>query len=1163
MADPSDDAIRQVCEFAGLDPFADRQLVISALKANSGNVEAFRQTYAWTESSFTGDRDNTNDNPDVPSFTINATDEPNIIQGVNPSHLKNSSYDGDFPYLESASPSHPPSRATSPGPRNISGWINETNHLNFGAPSTLAQEDEDLERALAESAAMSGIHTPQETGVTGTAAVIGPSAASTSDGAAAAAAYPAIGPQRPDAANKSVEQDSAKPHFGPANRATYNTEDWAMTRIEPSSKDAKPSARIRSPNSPAFLGSIDHNYLNALLTVLHSIPAARNALLRFGGVEAHTYGNNPGWWKSTAIDPVGDLKRGPIDAGETWMNDSDEEVFYPPPSVDRDPNDKTPVATLPLGTNVARQFIEEVQRLMAFLDGTDRSYAYTETLETAHVSTMAEGEDTTRRFCSTLAYFRLADFNDALFTEVKMLRQTRDLQETLTDCYMLLDLNCNGVGAAPDESLPLTSIYHMLDQAFWTYMCADLGPQRVWEIEDYKTATVSRLAPVQTFRVNTSDTMVAPNYRNYPYSLQGVSLEASGLKEPLKTGTYARSHRIEIPETLYMDRYAEENQGWALEQQDKMRMAMLALRRIHAITCEISQSSGSAAPSNLPSNLPSQFTGPLTAAETKATARGAVTDKMSLCKKLSAVAMIKLWNCKAKILWQRSNERHTDFNSADVDAVEPETPEEQRVFGLLRAELAVAQKQMKEYHKRVGQLQAEREAIWKLLTRLRSKRTVPTKEEPLKYKYKLRGVVISSKRFYICRREQVPEDEVINLEDKVQKNEDLINLDESKDNTEEAKEANANANEEKTPPAYREQWWLVMHREESTFVQKASLEVVLSDAQTAGVQVVLTYCTDEAWTTEPEPLSDALKTFVKHDNRHFKTERETERKQALELAAVAQNMSFVENKKRQQGTPVDDYSSLLSPIKRRHQRSSSADSMASNASVRSVGSRVLSVASGNASPGGGVSLKEYEMEDMPLLSRQESAAAKANANMPVASNLSLQQAINKAELDDFNSEASSEGDGFDDGGAYKDAMMQEAVLQSIAESKAEEARRQRQTEEEANQHPAEKEKGKGKEEENEKELVNTRSSPLGKSMVDLVIGPEADAGQPAQEKTPANPSDPVMQEQVRIPKEMQYPKEKDKRQAGETERQFSTGVQLLADWDNPEGRYVPDEMDES
>ena len=1078
----------------------------------------------------------------MPSFTINATDESSIIQGVNPSHLRRSSYDGDFPYREPAVPSHPPSRATSPGPRNIGGWINETNHLNFGAPSTLAQEDEDLERALAESAAMSGIHTPQETGVTGSSAAAGPSAASTSDGAAAAAAaaYPAIGPQRPDAAMRPVEQDSAKPHFGPANRATYNTADWAMTRIEPSSKDAKPSARTRAPNAPAFLGSIDHNYLNAILTVLHSIPAARNALLSFGGVEAHTYGNNPEWWKSKAIDPVGDLKRGPLDAGETWMNDKDEEVFYPPPSVDRDPTDKRPVPTLPLGTNAARQFIEEVQRLMAFLDGTERSYAYTESLESTCVSNLAAGDDTTRRFCSALAYFGLADFNDALFTEVKMLRQTGDLQETLTDQYMLLDLNCNG--PPPTEGLPSTSLYHMLDQAFWTYMGADLGPQRVWEIEDYKTAAVSRLAPVQMFRVSMSDTMAASSYKSYPYSLQGVSLEAAGLKEPLKTGSYARSQRIDIPETLYMDRYAEENQGWALEQQDKMRMAMLALRRVHAMTCAISQSSDSAASGN----VPRQFAGPLTAAEAQATAAGGtIIDKMSLCKRRSALAMVKLWNYKAQILWQRSIKRNTDFNSADVDGVEPETPEEQRVFGLLRAELAVVQKQMQAFHQQVGQMQAEREALWKLLTKLRSRRTVPTQEEPLKFKYKLRGVVISSKRFYICRREQVPEDEVINLEDRDEKNDDLINLDEAVD-------ADVDA-EEKTPPAYRDQWWLVMHREESTFVQKASREVALSDAQTAGTQAVLAYCTDEAWTTEPDPLSDALKTFVKHDNRHFKTERETERKQALEVAAATQSTSFVENKKRQQGTPVDDYDSLLSPIKRRHQRSSSADSMASNASVRSVrsvASRVSSIVSANASAGGGVSLAEFEMEDMPLLSRQESAGkANESTSMPVASNRSRLQAINTAELDKFDSEASS--DEFDDGGAYKDAMMREAVMQSIAEASAEARRRQREEEE--------------NDEKKKKELVNTQGSPLGKGMVDLAISPEADTTQAETPANPSNPYDPVMQEQARVPKELQYPKEKDKDQlqAEETERQFSTGVQLLADWDNPEGRYVPDKMDES
>ena len=50
MAEPSEDDIRQVCEFAGLDPAADRQLVTSALKANGGNVEAVLVAYYDGES---------------------------------------------------------------------------------------------------------------------------------------------------------------------------------------------------------------------------------------------------------------------------------------------------------------------------------------------------------------------------------------------------------------------------------------------------------------------------------------------------------------------------------------------------------------------------------------------------------------------------------------------------------------------------------------------------------------------------------------------------------------------------------------------------------------------------------------------------------------------------------------------------------------------------------------------------------------------------------------------------------------------------------------------------------------------------------------------------------------------------------------------------------
>lgn len=1138
-----------MCEFASLDSVADLKLVISALKANNNNVESvimayfdgadkFRQTYSWSESHFTED-------PDVPSFTINPADESNIIQGVNPNHLRKTPYDTNFPYLDSAPPSHPPSRATSPVPvTNINGWINETQHAQYNIPSTLAQEDEDLERALAESAAMSGIHTPQETGITGGSGAANIGLAEASQPSGADTDYPSnfVRPPRPEVAiapkPQPIQLDSATPYFGPASRTEYNANDWAMTRIAPSTRYAKPSARTRAPQTPAFLASTDSNYVNATLTVLHSIATARNALLRFGGIEPHTYGNSPGWWKGEAISPSGNLKNGPEEFGETIVAEDGTEVYIGPPSVDRDDDEKVTHGALPLGTIASREFIEETQRLMAFLDGSERSYAYVDALQETSLMKLVEESDKTRAFAKVLSWFLLSDFNKSLFTVVTMVRYaTGRVQETITDNYMLLDLsNENNAG----DALPCTSLYSLLDNVYWSWLGGMVGPEPLEQVAEYKTAFVSRMAPVQLLRLNPRDNRMTGSFSANAYSLEGLSGEAAGLKEPPATGPYAQLPPIDIPETVYLDRYAEENQVWALGIQDKMRRIMAELVRLQHLVEKIDpsgrKSKGKANEKNndkgkgkAVADAPEQIIGPQTAEAVEAAE--VKMDAVTLYNRRVRNAILQLWQYKSKVLWDRSVARGIDFNSADVDAVKPETDEEKAVFNYTRAQIAVAKKNLVAYRKAVAEIQAQRDAIWRLLTRLRKKRTEPTAEDKLKYKYKLRGVVISANRFYICRRELVPEDEVIDLDDVEIPDVEEVEVEaEEADNTEKTETSEESKKTTEKTPVYRDQWWKVMHRDENTFVQKSTVEAAIADARTLQMQIILAYCTDEAWAAEPDPLSDTLKTFVKHDNRHFKTEREAETR---EQAAAAQN-----KKRAQQGTPVEDYSVEMSPIKRRNQRSSSIDSMASQRS---------SMASDKAFDGGDdlVDLSDREMEDMPLLSRQETNSTKIEPTKEIVAAASAMTAmaggVSGYTQSDFNSEDSSVD--FDDGGAYKNAQLEEAIRLSLQDQKQEETTK-----------------------EEDKEAQPAQSSPLGKSMVDLAISQEVER-KLDEEKTA---TERVMQEQVRVPKNTDdkdsYPDEKKRlkeKEAKESERQFSTGVQLVADWDNPEGRYVPDDMDES
>ena len=109
-----------------------------------------------------------------------------------------------------------------------------------------------------------------------------------------------------------------------------------------------PSSRKRAPGAPAVLVqgscSAGNHCLGGLLTILHEIPMARNVLLQTG-TEATSYGFNSEWWKGREILPPHILAR--LQSGELQWEEQDE--------------------TKP-------DFEEEIHRLMAFLDSTERSY---------------------------------------------------------------------------------------------------------------------------------------------------------------------------------------------------------------------------------------------------------------------------------------------------------------------------------------------------------------------------------------------------------------------------------------------------------------------------------------------------------------------------------------------------------------------------------------------------------------------------------------------------------------------------------------------------------------------------------------------------------------------------------------------------------------------
>ena len=137
--------------------------------------------------------------------------------------------------------------------------------------------------------------------------------------------------------------------FGPATREHYETEKWALTVTGPQTQeivlDPDPLDRIRSKGAPAFLKPSPAGHrLPALLKILHSIPMAREALLN----RAHTlsdYGGQKEWWAGTAVQPMG------VSALRPEESDVNSDIIY------------------------------EVQRIMGFLDITNRAYGSTDVLE--------------------------------------------------------------------------------------------------------------------------------------------------------------------------------------------------------------------------------------------------------------------------------------------------------------------------------------------------------------------------------------------------------------------------------------------------------------------------------------------------------------------------------------------------------------------------------------------------------------------------------------------------------------------------------------------------------------------------------------------------------------------------------------------------------------
>ncbi|KAK4992002.1 hypothetical protein LTR50_001397 [Elasticomyces elasticus] len=143
-------------------------------------------------------------------------------------------------------------------------------------------------------------------------------------------------------------------YFGPATREQYDPNKWAVTvagPVDTSVVDVEdPRDRGASTAYPRFVRPTNKNkYLANFLTICHSIPKAREALLRRKH-DFPTYGENPDWWRG---DPI----RFPTTTRKSTFSDWEKRT-----------------------TSDNEELVTEMQRIMAFLGNSDRWYCSADSL---------------------------------------------------------------------------------------------------------------------------------------------------------------------------------------------------------------------------------------------------------------------------------------------------------------------------------------------------------------------------------------------------------------------------------------------------------------------------------------------------------------------------------------------------------------------------------------------------------------------------------------------------------------------------------------------------------------------------------------------------------------------------------------------------------------
>ncbi|RAL02071.1 uncharacterized protein BO80DRAFT_38367 [Aspergillus ibericus CBS 121593] len=156
--------------------------------------------------------------------------------------------------------------------------------------------------------------------------------------------------------------------FARATRDHYDEGAWAMTLFDSSAREIiispDPADRRRRQDEPAFIRPAQDNmYLGGLLTILHSIPLAREAFMLRNRL-LPDYGHDSQWWNGQPINLPKVVTIHDAQDGDTEWDD----IIY------------------------------EVQRITAFLDSTDRAFGSVDALASLKSMASYDSEGSAGRF---------------------------------------------------------------------------------------------------------------------------------------------------------------------------------------------------------------------------------------------------------------------------------------------------------------------------------------------------------------------------------------------------------------------------------------------------------------------------------------------------------------------------------------------------------------------------------------------------------------------------------------------------------------------------------------------------------------------------------------------------------------------------------------------